>query len=153
MKNLVIIIIISLFISNCSFNKVIKHHGVHSLEKKQSRLITNKSNINDITAILGSPSTKGSFNSDIWIYIERKYTKKSIVKLGKKKIIVNNVLVLEIDNKGLLAKKDFFDMNNMKQINYYNRSTESVKSKNSFVYEFLSSLRQKFNDPLGKRKK
>lgn len=152
MKNLIIIIIISLIISNCSFNKVIKHHGVHSLEKKQSKLITKKSNKNDITAILGSPSTKGSFNTDIWIYIERKYTKKSIIKLGQKKLIVNNVLVLEIDNKGLLAKKDFFDMNNMKQVNFYSRSTETINKKNTFVYDFLSSVRQKINDPLGKRK-
>ena len=152
MKNLIIIIIISLIISNCSFNKVIKHHGVHSLEKKQFKLITNKSNKNDITAILGSPSTKGSFNTDIWIYIERKYTKKSILKLGQKKLIVNNVLVLEIDNKGLLAKKDFFDMDNMKQINFYSRSTETINKKNTFVYDFLSSVRQKISDPLGKRK-
>ena len=152
MKNLIIIIIISLIISNCSFNKVIKHHGVHSLEKKQSKLITKKSNKNDITAILGSPSTKGSFNTDIWIYIERKYTKKSIIKLGQKKLIVNNVLVLEIDNKGLLAKKDFFDMNNMKQVNFYNRSTETINKKNTFVYDFLSSVRQKISDPLGKRR-
>ena len=152
MKNLIIIIIISLIISNCSFNKVIKHHGVHSLEKKQSKLITNKSNKNDITAILGSPSTKGSFNTDIWIYIERKYTKKSIIKLGQKKLIVNNVLVLEIDNKGLLAKKDFFDMNNMKQVNFYSRSTETINKKNTFVYDFLSSVRQKISDPLCKRK-
>jgi outer membrane protein assembly factor BamE (lipoprotein component of BamABCDE complex) len=152
MKNLIIIIIISLIISNCSFNKVIKHHGVHSLEKKQSKLITKKSNKNDITAILGSPSTKGSFNTDIWIYIERKYTKKSIIKLGQKKLIVNNVLVLEIDNKGLLAKKDFFDMNNMKQVNFYSRSTETINKKNTFVYDFLSSVRQKISDPLGKRK-
>ena len=152
MKNLIIIIILSLIISNCSFNKVIKHHGVHSLEKKQSKLITKESNKNDITAILGSPSTKGSFNTDIWIYIERKYTKKSIIKLGQKKLIVNNVLVLEIDNKGLLAKKDFFDMNNMKQVNFYSRSTETINKKNTFVYDFLSSVRQKISDPLGKRK-
>ena len=44
-------------------------------------------------------------------------------------------------------------MNNMKQVNYYNRSTESVISKNSFVYDFLSSVRQQISDPLGKRKK
>ena len=152
MKNQIIIIIISLIISNCSFNKVIKHHGVHSLEKKQSKLITKKSNKNDITAILGSPSTKGSFNTDIWIYIERKYTKKSIIKLGQKKLIVNNVLILEIDNKGLLSKKDFFDMSNMKQVNFYSRSTETINKKNTFVYDFLSSVRQKISDPLGKRK-
>ena len=111
------------------------------------------SNKNDIISILGSPSTKGSFGDDIWIYIERKYTKQSLVKLGKKKLIVNNVLVLEIDTKGLLAKKNFFNMNDMNELNFYKNSTQTKISKNSFVYEFLSSMRQKINDPLGKRQK
>tara|TARA_B100001059_G_C17396098_1_gene361452 strand:- start:109 stop:237 length:129 start_codon:yes stop_codon:yes gene_type:complete len=32
-------------------------------------------------------------------------------------------------------------------------STEAKYTKNSFIYDFLSSMRQKINDPLGKRKK
>ena len=153
MKKIFLYITILILISNCSFNKVVKHHGVHSLEKKQSKLVKKISNKNDIISILGSPSTKGSFNNDIWIYIERKYTKDTLLKLGKKKLYVNNVLVLEIDNKGLLAKKDFFDMNDMNNLDYYENSTQSYVTKKSFVYDFLSSMRQKINDPLGKRKK
>jgi len=126
---------------------------VHSLDKKQSKLVKKVSNKNDIVSILGSPSTKGSFNNDIWIYIERKYTKESIIKLGKKKMLVNNVLVLEIDKKGLLTKKNFFNIDDMKELNYYDNATQTNVSKNSFVYDFLSSVRQKINDPLGKRKK
>ena len=151
--NKIYIIILFIFISNCTFNKVIKHHGVHALEKKQSKLTNKISNKNDIITILGSPSTKGSFDDDVWIYIERKYTKKSIIKFGKKKLIVNNVLVLEIDKKGLLAKKNFFNINDMNELNFYKNSTQTRVTKNSFVYEFLSSMRQKVNDPLGKRRK
>ena len=147
------LIFIFIFISNCTFNKVIKHHGVHSLEIKQSKLVENKDNKNDIINILGSPSTKGSFDSDIWIYIERKYTKESIIKLGKKKLFVNNVLILEIDKRGLLKEKSFFNIKNMNELNFYTNTTQSSVSKNSFVYSFLSSMRQKINDPMGKRKK
>ena len=153
MKNILLLIVLFILISNCSFNKVIKHHGVHALEKKQLKLVKKVSNKNDIRSILGAPSTKGTFNNYIWIYIERKYTKRSIITLGKKKLFVNNVLVLEIDKKGLLAQKDFFDINDMNKLNYYNKTTYSNLSKNSFVYDFLSSLRQKINDPLGKRRK
>ena len=72
---------------------------------------------------------------------------------GKRKTIVNNVLVLEINKIGLLIKKDFLDINDMKKIKFSDKSTEIAYSKNTFVYEFLSSMRQKINDPLGKRKK
>tara|TARA_E500000331_G_scaffold279942_2_gene273110 strand:- start:155 stop:619 length:465 start_codon:yes stop_codon:yes gene_type:complete len=151
--NKLLIIILFLFISNCSFNKVIKHHGVHYLDKKEKNLIIKTTNKNDIIKILGPPSTESSFDNDIWIYIERKTTKASLAKLGKRKIIVNNVLVLEISSSGLLVKKDFFNINDMKKIKFSEEETEIAYSKNTFVYDFLSSMRQKMNDPLGKRKK
>ena len=152
MKNILLFIIILFCISNCKLNKVVKHHGVHSLDKKQLKLVNNISNKNDILSILGSPSTKEAFDNLVWIYIERKYTKASLVRLGKKKLFVNNVLVLEIDNRGILTNKNFFDMNDMNQLTYYASSTKTNINKNSFVYDFLSSMRQKINDPLGKRK-
>ena len=151
--NKIIYIIIFLFISNCSFNKVIKHHGVHFLDKKQEKLFISKSNKNDILSELGPPSTKSTFDNDIWIYIERKTSKKSMITLGKKELYKNNVLVLEIDNKGLLVKKDFFDINDMNKVQFTKEQTSVQYTKNSFVYDFLSSVRQKVNDPLGKRKK
>ena len=152
MKNIYIIIIF-FFIANCSLNKVVKHHGVHFLDKKQEKLTLNKSNKNDITEILGPPSTTSTFDNDVWIYIERKNTKSSIIKLGKNKLIVNNVLILEIDNKGLLVKKDFYNKQDMNKISFNEQDTQINYSKRSFVYDFLSSMRQKVQDPLGKRKK
>ena len=61
--------------------------------------------------LLGPPSTKSSFDNDVWIYIERVTRNKSVLSLGKDELFINNVLVLEIDNKGLLVKKDFYDIN------------------------------------------
>ena len=151
--NKIFVIFIFLFISNCTLNKVIKHHGVHFLEKKETYLELNITNKNDILKILGPPSTVSTFDNDVWIYIERKTTKSSIVKLGKTKTIVNNALILEISSNGLLVKKDFFDINDMKKIKFSDKTTEIAHSKNTFVYDFLSSMRQKMNDPLGKRKK
>tara|TARA_Y100001958_G_C20973016_1_gene367227 strand:+ start:163 stop:645 length:483 start_codon:yes stop_codon:yes gene_type:complete len=147
------IFLISLIVTNCSFKKVVKHHGVSFLEKKQKNLIINKTNKNEIIDLLGSPSTKSKFNNDVWIYIERKQTQSRLKNLGKMKIYKNDVLVLEIDNYGLLQKKDFYNLNDMKRINIVKNTTENNISKNSFIYEFMSSLRQKMNDPLGVRAK
>ena len=149
----IILLIIFVFVSNCKFDKIVNSHGVHYLDKKQKELIVQFSNKNDIIQLLGPPATKSKFNNDLWIYIERKKTRSTLLKFGKKKIFANNVLLLEIDNKGLLAKKDFFDINDMKKINFSDGKTENTKSKKSFVYDFLSSMRQRMNDPLGVRKK
>ena len=104
----IFIILIILINTSCSFKNVVKHHGVHFLEKKQSKLIILESNTNDIKNILGYPSTKNTFDNDIWIYIERKTTVSKIRTLGRKKILKNDVLVLEFDKRGLLVKKDFY---------------------------------------------
>ena len=132
---------------------MIKHHGVPFLEKKQELLIVNKSNTNDIKVILGNPSTTSKFNNDVWIYIERKQTQSKIKNMGKMKIFKNDVLVLEIDNYGILKKKEFYNKDDMKKIKIVEATTEAGFKKNSFIYEFMSSMRQKINDPLGQRAK
>ena len=153
MIKILYIIILSLIVTNCSFKPVVKHHGVPFLEKKQSSLVINKTNKNDIIKILGYPSTKSKFDNDVWIYIERKQTQSRLRDLGKMRIYKNDVLVIEIDNYGLLKKKDFFNKEDMKRIKVVKTTTETGFKKNTFIYDFMSSMRQKVNDPLGSRAK
>jgi outer membrane protein assembly factor BamE (lipoprotein component of BamABCDE complex) len=150
--NKIIFIISFLLISNCTFNKVVHHHGVNFLKKKQSTLILDSSNKNDIISILGPPSTKSTFDNDLWIYIERKQIESTIFKLGKDKMVVNNVLIVEIDKNGLLIKKDFIDITKVNEYNFTDERTEATYNKKSFVYDFISSLRQKINSPTRKNK-
>ena len=153
MHKILYIIFISLIVTNCSTKKVEKHHGVPFLEKKQLSLVVNKSNINDIKEILGDPSTKSKFDNDLWIYIERKQTQSRLKNLGRMKIYKNDVLVLEIDKYGMLKSKQFYNKDDMENIKIVKATTESEFEKNSFIYNFLSSMRQKMNDPLGVRAK
>ena len=139
-------------LSHCSLNKVVLHHGVHNLEKKQTKLKINTTNKNDILQLIGPPSTKSTFDNDVYIYIERKTSSAKLLKLGKKKLIANNVLVLEIDNKGILVNKKFYNKDDMKKIDFADEITEANFSKKSFIYTFLYSVRQKIDDPLGKKR-
>ena len=151
MIKILYIIFLSIIVANCSFKPVVKHHGVPFLEKKQASLILNKTNINDIMEILGNPSTKSKFDNDVWIYIERKQTQSKLSNLGKMKIYKNDVLVLEIDNHGILKKKEFYNKDDMKNLKMVKYTTENGFRRNTFVYDFMSSMRQKINDPLNKR--
>ena len=153
MRILINIILILFFITSCSFNKVIKKHGVRNLEKKQEKLILNTTNSNDITKLLGPPSVKSTFDNDLWIFIEREITHQKLIKLGKEKLVTNNVLILELNSMGILIQKDFYDINKMNDLNFTKMKTQQRYTKKSFIYDFLSSMRQKINDPLGKRKK
>ena len=144
-------IIALIFILGCSTNKVKNNHGVSSLNKKFNKIVVENSNSNDILNLLGPPSTKSSFDSNIWIYIERKKTNQSIFKLGRQKIEKNNVIVLELDNKGILSKKKLYNLDSMNDYKFVEKVTEKDFSQNSFVYGVLSSLRDKINAPTRKR--
>ena len=149
----ILILIFFFILSNCTLNKVNNHHGVHFLKKKNESLIIKKTNKNDIIKLLGQPSTQSKFNNDLWIYIEREITRGRLLKFGKNVLIKNDVLILEIDNRGILLSKKFNTIDNMNKIQFSDDKTEQIRKKNDFIYSFLSSLRQKINDPLGKRKK
>ena len=148
-KNVYLLVIILFFITACNQNEVIKTHGIAYLDKREKLIIVNKSNKNDTVNILGQPSTKGMTDDNLWIYIERTITRGKLLKFGRNYIKKNNVLVLEFDKYGIVKKKEFYDKEKMKKVDFAKNITENDIRKQNFIYSFLSSIRQKM---LTKRK-
>ena len=148
----IILIILTIFITSCKLNKIVNHHGIHNLEEKSKKLSLNLSNINDINKLLGPPSTSSYFDNDIFIYIERKTSNSKLLKLGKKKLIVSNVLLLEIDDRGMLITKKFYNQKDLKNLKFSEKNTEIDIGKQSFINKALSGIKTKINDPLGKKR-
>ena len=128
-------------------------HGVNYLEKKHKEIIVNKSNKNDIIKVLGPPSTKSSFNDNLFIYIERRTSSSKISRLGKKTLLTNNVLILELDNRGILSNKIFLDKEKMQDLKFSEDLTGISYRNKSLVRDLLSGLINKINDPLGKKRR
>ena len=149
-KNFLIFILTFVFFTNCSLSKVEKRHGTPFLEKKEKLLLINKTNKNDILKDLGSPSTQSFFDKDIWIYIEKITTTDSLIRLGRKNNLVSSVLVLEINNKGLLSSKKIYTLKDIKNLNFTDMKTTKTE-KDSFVYGVLSNLKQKIDSPKRRR--
>ena len=125
---------------------------MHNLKKKNDKLEISGTNRNDVLLQLGLPSTKSSFDNEVWIYMERKTTSSQLKSLGKQKLLLNDVLILEFDTKGMLVKKDFLTKDNMNKLKISTSETQIINQKNTFIDNFLTSLRQKINDPLGVKK-
>jgi outer membrane protein assembly factor BamE (lipoprotein component of BamABCDE complex) len=137
----------------CTKDKVRNSHGVSFLEKKYKKVEIRKTNSNEILEIFGPPSTKSAFDNNIWIYIERKKTNRSILKLGRQKMEKNNVVIIEINKRGMVIKKDFLDINNMKKkYKFTEKITETDYNKNSYISGVIKSIKQKIDGPT-KRKK
>ena len=152
MKKIILPLYYFLFLTNCKLNKIVNHHGIHNLELKSTELIVNQTNINDIKRILGPPSSKSYFDNDIIIYLERKTSNSKLLKLGKRKLLTNNVLLLEIDNKGILIKKDFLDKEDLNKLKISQKVTGIKTQKESFIKQALSNILNKIDDPLGKKR-
>ena len=148
----IILIILAIFLSNCKLNKIVNHHGIHNLEIKSNKLFINKSNINEINKLLGPPSSTSYFDNKILVYLERKTSNSKLHKLGKKKLIANNVLLLEINNRGMLVSKKFFNKEDINKMEFSKKVTNVDIGKQSFIYKTLSGVRSKIDDPLEKKR-
>ena len=123
-----------------------------NLKKKSENIVLLTTNTNDIISEFGLPSTKGTFDNDLWIYIERKITSSELKTFGRRKLIINNVLLLEFNTKGILVKKEFLSIEDMNKLEINKSTTNVNNTKNSFISTFLTSIRQKINDPLRMKK-
>ena len=148
----IILIILAIFLSSCKLNKIVKHHGIHNLEVKSKELLINETNINQIRSLLGPPSSKSYFDDDILIYLERKTSNSKLLKFGKKKLIESNVLLLEVDNRGMLINKEFLNQNDLKKLEFTKKTTLTTVAEESFVSRALSGIITKIDDPLGKKR-
>ena len=148
----IFLIILTIFLTGCKLNKVVNHHGIHNLEAKSQELLINQTNINQIKSLLGPPSSTSYFDEDILIYLERKTSNSRLLKLGKKKLIASNVLLLEVDNRGMLINKEFLDQDDLNKLKFTNKTTKTVTDQESFVSRALSGVITKIDDPLGKKR-
>ena len=146
-------IIIFIFIINCSGNKVSNYHGIKSLEAKYEKIEIKKTNKNDLIKIIGPPSTISDFDKNKWFYFERLKANQSLIKLGSQKIKKNNVLIVEINNLGVIKNKKLLDLNDMNDLKYLEISTEKEFKNDNLLYNVFTSLREKINAPAKRRGK
>jgi hypothetical protein len=86
------------------------------------------------------------------LYIERQKINQSLFKLGKKKIERNNVLIIEFNSMGVVSDKKLLDISNMNDFKIAEKVTKKKFSQDNFVYNLLSTLREKINAPTRRQK-
>ena len=120
-----------------------KTHGIAFLENRSKKLVLNSSNKNDVVKIIGQPQIRDEIDENTWIYIERTLTKGRFHKLGRHVLKENNVLILNFDKYGILKSREFLNKNDIKKMDFSEKTTENNLTKKSFVQSFLESIRQK----------
>ena len=75
-----------------------------------------------------------------------------MLKLGKKKLLVSNLLLLEIDNRGILVNKRFLSKNDLNELKISKKETGLNTQERSIISQALSNVIDKLDDPLGKKR-
>ena len=144
-------ILLFITIINCSGNKVSNYHGAKLLETKYNEIQVNVTNKNDLLKIIGPPSSISDFNKNKWFYFERQKTNQSLFKLGAQKIKKNNILIVELNNKGILKNKKLLNLDNMNDLKYVKSETSKEFKNDKMLYNIFSTLREKINAPIRNR--
>tara|TARA_B100001564_G_C20169093_1_gene458848 strand:- start:38 stop:490 length:453 start_codon:yes stop_codon:yes gene_type:complete len=136
---------------NCSINKVSNLHGFRFIETKYEEIKIDKTNKNDVRKIIGPPSSVSKFD-DTWFYIERKKTNQTLLKLGKKKLDKNNVLIIEFNKMGLVLNKELLNLDDMNDIKRAEAKTNKKFDQDNLLSDVLTTLREKINAPTRRKK-
>ena len=138
---IIISLIFGFFYFSCSLKPVANKSGVANIETKQELLIPGQTNKNDVIKLMGETVLVDYLNKS-WIYTETLDTNNY---LGKKIRLKNNVLFLTFDNKGILLKKDFFDVKDLKKIEFDDLKTETYGVSSSFSKKIFSSMKKRMD--------
>ena len=86
------------------------------------------------------------------VYIERQKTNQSLLKFGSQKIKKNNVLVVELNQSGILINKKLLNLENMNDVRFLKFETKKEFQNKNIMYDVFSSLREKINAPTRNKK-
>ena len=149
----ILIIILLLLTSSCSNNKVVKNHGLRALDIKSERIIISKTNKNDVIDLLGKPSSISLFDENLWLFIQSEKINQSIIKLGKAKIISNNVLEVKFNSRGIVEEKKLYQIKDMNDLQVVKDRTTSEYDNTSSLGKLFKSIEQKISSPSKNRKR
>lgn len=95
----------------------------------------------DATALLGSPTAKGTFDQNTWIYISE-MTRPVIG--GTQDVAHQNVVALRFDNRGVLRNVETRDKANALPVSIVSRTTPSPGTEASVLQQLFGNV-GKFN--------
>lgn len=133
-------IILFFLLANCNLNELIEIHGISNLKLKLNNIKLNVSNENDIIKLIGPPIIKDAFDKSLWSYFE---IRKKNTYLGKKKLILNDVVVLKFNNQGILIDFKTYDINSLNQITFNTETTKGLSKEDSTLKNVLTSTRKR----------
>jgi outer membrane protein assembly factor BamE (lipoprotein component of BamABCDE complex) len=100
-------------------------------------LVPGTSTKGDVSAIIGSPTARDTFDDNTWLYISEVTQQRIGRTLGE---LDQNVVVLSFDDKGVLKSVDKIDREAALPVTVIARTTPSPGTEASFMQQLLGNI-------------
>lgn len=128
----------SLTVSGCAvFSPLPTARGQMVEKEDYGKLVPGTSTRADVTALLGSPTTRATFDDNTWFYIGEV---TAPVPLAHPKVENQQVLVLNFDGGGVLRGLRRLDETNAHNVSMVGRTTPSPGSDASFMQQLIGNV-------------
>lgn len=91
----------------------------------------------DVSAVIGSPTARDTFDDNTWLYISELTQERIGRTLGE---LNQNVVVLNFDEKGVLTNVHRLDQDNALPVSVIARTTPSPGTEASFMQQLLGNI-------------
>jgi outer membrane protein assembly factor BamE (lipoprotein component of BamABCDE complex) len=129
---------IFLLLSACTTIK--EQRGAELRDSKVSQISATSTKA-DVISLLGSPSTRSSYGSDVWYYI---HSKKQRSLYGDDDILKQQVLAITFDANSVVSNVEVFDQDDAKQFTFSGDRTPTAGNELGVLEQILGNV-GKFN--------
>jgi len=116
--------------------------GVMARDRDLARLTPGEARKEDVAALLGGPSTVGTFDDNRWYYVGARATRLAFFDSNLQE---QKVVVVEFEDDGVLRRIRTLDENDSRDINPVGRETPTAGAELTFIQQILGNV-GRFNE-------
>lgn len=105
--------------------------------ERVAELQPGQSRRDDVAAVLGTPTSVGTFDPNVWYYIGQKTEK---VAFFRPEVTERRVVIARFDDQGVLREVKKLDETNAKEIEMVDRTTPSAGREMTFLEQMLGNV-------------
>jgi outer membrane protein assembly factor BamE (lipoprotein component of BamABCDE complex) len=136
-----VVIMIASVLASCSPMVDARGHTTNLIDLKQ--VIPGQSRREDVSAVLGSPSTTSSYGDEIWYYVSMK---KERLAMLEPEVAKQRVVAITFDEAGAVSTIEEFGKKDGKSVDFVSKQTPTEGQKLTVIDQLLGNI-GRFNSP------
>jgi len=125
----------------------VRAHGHVLDEAALARIEPGQTSRDRVAQLLGSPSSRGTFDDTAWYYVSQRTERHSFYQ---ETVIEQNVVAITFDEQGVVRAIERRDLDDARNVDLVERETPTVGNELTLVEQFIGNI-GRFNLPQDER--